>query len=215
MGMRLRALGAGLLFAAFGVFLAVNYGPDLLNDIAVQHQRSIAHPKARIVSANCTRYLYAISACEVEYTEPVSASERSQFRERSVLRILMFGSAAKKRISLLQPESRPDMVTSDAGLQLIANRAGTLLSLLLICLGLASVIVHRLLSREATPFEGEPEADLHKVDAAITHQLQVSALRAAMLPQANATAAPHAAHPAPDADVLPPHPPFGHRGVAH
>jgi|SRR5215470_15460418 len=160
-----KMLFALLFFGAVAVFLAVTYVGDLISDLRVAGSPMVPS-EARVLSADCTRYNFLVSACTIAYADPRSA----QPDQRKKLEYLMFGSVAGERYYLLQPQSDPSIVTSNTGLDHVGNRVATLIGLL----GSTVLIMFGALWR-LLPRMSESEGASHNYDDALERALQAHA----------------------------------------
>ena len=153
------------ILGAAAVFMAVTYAGDLISDLRFA-RTAMAPSEAHVVSADCTRYNYLVSACTIAYVDPRSA----QPDQRKKLQYLMFGSVAGERYWLLQPQSNPGVVTSNTGLDHLGNRVATLTGLL----GTITLILFGALLR-LRPTMPESEGAAHNYDDALENALQAHA----------------------------------------
>src|SRR5262245_14584529 len=160
-----KALFALLFFGAVAVFLAVTYVGDLFSDLRVAGSPMVPS-EARVLSADCTRYNFIVSACTIAYADPRTA----QPDQRRKLEYLMFGSVAGERYYLLQPQSNPALVTSNTGLDHVGNRVTTLIGLL----GTMVLLMFGALLR-LRPKMPESEGASHNYDDALERALAAHA----------------------------------------
>jgi len=160
-----KALFALLFFGAVAVFLAVTYLGDVITDLRVARSPMVPS-EASVLSADCTRYNYLVSACTIAYADPRSA----QPGQRKKLEYLMFGSVAGERYYLLQPQSDPAIVTSNTGLDHLGNRVATLIGML----GTVALLMFGALAR-LRPKMLESEDASPNYDDALERALQAHA----------------------------------------
>jgi hypothetical protein len=163
-----------LFFGGLSALMVLHYGGSLMNDFAVRGDRMLPHPTARVISAKCTRYYFAVSACSIEYDDRfVVPTASKKFKPRHELNYLMFGSAAGERVALLQPASRPDIVTTSAGLAHLGNRMVTLFVSAGLCLVAMLALISKAMTRRnkavAPPMQ-TAAFDAAKVDDTIARQ---------------------------------------------
>jgi hypothetical protein len=148
---------AVIFFFAAGVFLVLQYGGELMRDIAFRGEPMQIQTKYRIVDAKCSRYYHLVSACATEYVERDATFVASgKFKDVKKSRFLVFGSVTGERVLLMSPKSRPDVVTTSAAIAHLSNRFWTLLLLagFAFLLPLA-IIVKALRSRGGGPTRTE------------------------------------------------------------
>jgi hypothetical protein len=131
MSLSLRTVFGGLLLPVLGgTFLIVNFAGDLVRDIGIRGQPMVP-ADAQVLSADCTRVNLIVSWCTIGYVDHTTVIEQlTKPKNTTKLQFLVFGSVAGQRISLQQPSSHPDVVTSDVGMQYLGNRIATLIVLL-------------------------------------------------------------------------------------
>jgi hypothetical protein len=135
--------GFVLFFGAVGAFLTMQYGGDLMRDIALRGQAMEVHPTARVRNADCTRYYFLMSACKIEYENRPAGRPVTNIQTLRSTSFLVFGSLAGERILLLHPRARPDLITTNASMAYVGNRVAALLTLLGFCLVISVGLVAR------------------------------------------------------------------------
>jgi hypothetical protein len=179
-------IGFGLFFGGIGTLLAMNYGGDLMRDIAIRGEAMEVHPTARVRNADCTRYYctryyLVMSACKIEYETRAPGQPRADIQQLQSTSFMVFGSLAGERIVLLHPRGRPTVITSSANIAYVGNRIAALITLLGTCLVISIGILARYLREnrvaevESEDFSGSGRA----LDEAMTRRLQAQGLTSA------------------------------------
>jgi hypothetical protein len=172
-------IGFLLFFGGVGTLLTLHYGGDLMRDVAIGGAALEAHPAARVLRADCTRYYHLMSACKIEYENRAAGQSRATIQQLQSTSFLLFGSMAGEKVRLLHPRSRPDIITTSANMAYLGNRVLALSLLLGICLIASIGLVLRYLreNRASDGAEAEAIADSARaMDEAMTRHLQARGL---------------------------------------
>lgn len=130
---------AGLFFVAAGAILVSIVAPDIRNDI---HIRETARPTSgvRIVEARCRSRVLVFQDCRVTLA-------RSGTGEviRSAAYIFVGLPVGETTVRALGDPSRPDLVTTDFGLQRLTMRLLTIGGILVACFFLIGSAIMRVM----------------------------------------------------------------------
>lgn len=116
----LMALAGLLLFGGFLALIAVQVGPEIRDDFAIREQ-ALPAPGARITEGRCRSRMFLLQSCDV--TIAWRGKNGSGTRKLSYLFVEPhMGSWSAQ--PMMDP-ARPDLVTTDLGLERLWNRVAT------------------------------------------------------------------------------------------
>jgi hypothetical protein len=121
-----------LLFGAFGVFLALQVLPALQTDYAIRDSAKPL-PGARLVNGTCRSKLALLHTCDLEL---VWRSGGTEYR-RKISYAFVDPHVGSYSVQVMGDAQRPELLTTDLGLERLTNRTltlagGALLTLLLV-----------------------------------------------------------------------------------
>lgn len=193
-----RIISVVLICLCFGLFLAMQYGVDLVRDIGISRDTLSPYQTGRVLSAKCTRYNLIVSVCSVEYDDRLSSTApATKFEAIHTLNYLMGGSVAGEQVALMCSTAHPNVVTSAVGMNHLANRIFTLLLLLAIFFGTPLIIAFKLATGRMSVGGGVPApaaapGNSHAIDAEIARQLAARGQQPAPSIRPSSTLAPPA-----------------------
>ena len=94
-------VGFLFFFGSVGAFLTMQYGGDLVRDIALRSESLEVHPTARVRRADCTRYYFLMSACKIEYENRPVGQPVTNIQTLQSTSFLVFGSMGGERSNLI------------------------------------------------------------------------------------------------------------------
>lgn len=121
-----------LLFGGVMVVMSIEVLPVLSTDYEVR-DRAVALPKTRVESGRCQVRWFLLNDCEATLVIP---QDRGPAMRREVGYIFFEPSAGNRQVMPMGDPSRPELTTTDLGLERFNNRVITYAALMLVSLAL-------------------------------------------------------------------------------
>jgi hypothetical protein len=122
-----------LLFGGFLVMLAVEIVPVVRSDLAIR-DRAVPAPQVRVADGMCRSRLFVFQSCEVT----LRWRDRAGQGTRKVSYMFVAWRRTNWAIAPMMDPARPDLVSTDLGLDRLGNRIATLIGWGVIGIGLVS-----------------------------------------------------------------------------
>ncbi|MBR0681683.1 hypothetical protein GXW74_14400 [Roseomonas eburnea] len=110
-----------LLFGAFLAMLAIEIGPALRTDLQIRDQ-AVPAPQVRVTDGRCRSRLFLFQSCEVT----LSWRGKDGTGTRKVSYMFVEPHMGSWSVQAMMDPSRPDLVSTDLGLDRLWNRIATL-----------------------------------------------------------------------------------------